>query len=141
MDRDFEIGGKKFKLNKIDAFSQFHIVRRVGPILSELLPAMKDAAKLGDKTDGLSLDEKLDSIGKFVEPIMSGLSKLSNADADYVLFGLLSSVEIQQAAGNWARVATKEMLMMQNLELPVLLNLAGRAFMFNHSGFFAALPQ
>jgi hypothetical protein len=44
-DRDFSIGTRNFKLGKLDAFKQFHIVRRIGPLLSELLPAMKDMGK------------------------------------------------------------------------------------------------
>lgn len=139
-DRDFEIGSRKFKLSKIDAFKQFHIVRRIGPILSDLLPAMRDAGKFKN-LDSLSEEDKLEQIAKFASPFMTGLSKLSDADADLVLFGLLSSVEMQQVQGNWAKVATPTMLMMQDLELPVLLQIAGRAFMFNLSGFFGALPH
>lgn len=139
-DRDFEIGSRKFKLSKIDAFKQFHIVRRIGPILSDLLPAMRDAGKFKNM-DLLSEDEKLEQIAKFAAPFMTGLSKLTDADADLVLFGLLSSVEMQQAQGNWAKIASNSMLMMQDLELPILLQIAGRAFMFNLSGFFGALPH
>lgn len=139
-DRDFEIGQKKFKLGKIDAFKQFHIVRRIGPILSELLPALKDVGKL-KATENLSEDEKLSQIATFATPVMQGLSKLSDADADFVLMGLLSSVETQQSAGNWAFVAKSGMVMIQDLELPILLQLAGRAFMYNLSGFFGALQH
>ena len=139
-DRDFEIGSKKFKLCKIDAFKQFHIVRRIGPLLADLLPAMKDAQKL-KSLDSLSESDKLDQLAKFAAPIMLGLSKLSDQDADLVLFGLLSSVEVQQPGGNWAKVSTQTMLMMQDLELPILLQIAGRAFMFNLAGFFAGLPH
>lgn len=139
-DRDFEIGGRKFKLCKIDAFKQFHIVRRIGPLLSDLLPAMKGMQNQKNIED-LPEGDKLDLIAKFAGPIMNGLSKLPDADADLVLFGLLSAVEVQQAAGNWAKVSTSSMLMIQDLELSVLLQLAGRAFMFNLAGFFGALPQ
>ncbi len=135
-DRDFEIGGKKFKLCKIDPFKQFHIVRRIGPILSDLLPAMKDAKRMMGSIDDLPEDKKFDEIAKFAGPMMTGISKLTDKDADLVLYGLLSAVEIQQEAGNWARVANGEMLMIQNLELPELMQLAGRAFMFNLKGFF-----
>lgn len=140
-DRDFEILGKKFKLNKIDAMKQFHIVRRISPILSELLPALNSLSKSQKHLESLSQTEQLDGFAKIASPIMSGLSKLSDQDSDRVLFGLLSAVEIQQEAGNWARVATDSMLMIQNLELPVLLQLAGRSFAYNMAGFFAALPQ
>lgn len=138
--QDFTIGGREFKLGKIDAFKQFHIVRRIGPILSDLLPSMKGARGLKN-IDALSEDAKLDQIAKFVTPIMNGLSKLSDADAEMVLFGLLASVEVKQPTGNWAKVATPSMLMMQDMELPILLQIAGQAFMFNLSGFFGALPH
>lgn len=136
----FEIGSKKFQLNKINAFKQFHIVRRIAPILADLLPAMKDVQKI-QNTDGLSEDKKLDEFAKIATPLMNGISKLSDKDADLVLFGLLSSVQVQQETGNWANVSTETMLMMQDLELPILLQLAGRAFMYNLSGFFGALPH
>lgn len=144
MDRDFEIGGRKFRLGKMDAFRQFHVVRRIGPILSDLLPALKDGVKNPDLSN-LSESEKLDGIAKFVTPIMSGLSRLSDADAELVLYSLLGSVEMQQAlSGNWMHIATKganPILMVQDLELPVLLQIAGRAFVHNLAGFFSALPQ
>lgn len=139
MNNDFEINGKKFKLSKINALKQFHIVRKIGPILTELLPALQELQK--SDIQKLSENENLESLSKFVTPIMNGLSKLSDAEADKVLYGLLSSVEVQQPAGNWSRVSTDTMLMMQDMELPILLQIAGRAFMFNLSGFFAVLPQ
>ncbi len=138
MEREFSVGGRNFKLCKIDAFKQFHIVRRVGPLLSDLLPVMKDTVKLQQMA---SESEKLDQVAKLVAPVMTGLAKLSDKDADLVLFGLLSSVEVQQAAGNWAKVSTESMLMIQDMELPVLIQLAGRAFMYNIAGFFSALPR
>lgn len=138
IEKDFSIGGRQFKLSKMDTIKQFHIVRRVGPILSDLMPAFKDAKALQD-AESLSLDEKLDAIAKVATPFMEGLAKLSDQDSEFVLFGLLNAVEVQQPVG-WARVANGTMLMAQDLELPTLLQLAGRAFMFNLSGFISALP-
>jgi len=141
MSNEFSIGGREFKMSKIPAMKQFHLVRRIAPILADMLPAMKDVksiTKLGEASEG----EKLEQIAKFVTPIMTGLSKLSDDDSDKVLFSLLSSVEIKQGGpGNWAKIANDQMIMMQDLELPILLQVAGRAFMFNLSGFFAVLPQ
>lgn len=138
-DREFDIGGRKFKLCKIDAFKQFHIVRRIGPIMSELLPAVASMAKQKGARK-LSDAESLEQAGKVFAPIMNGLSKLSDEDADRVLFGLLSSVEVQQSAGNWAKVSTDSMLMMQDMDLPTLVQAAGKAFMYNLGSFISA-PQ
>jgi len=138
-DREFSFGGRQFKLSKIDAFKQFHIVRRIGPILSELLPAMKGMSQLKN-FDELPEEKKLEHIAQFATPIMVGLSRLSDADSELVLYGLLSAVEMLHPAGGWSRVSTGSMLMIQDLELPALLQIAGRAFMYNLSGFFAGLP-
>lgn len=140
-DRDFAIGNQNFKLSKIDAFKQFHVVRRITPILAELLPTMKNVSDV-KALETMSNDAKLEKMAAFVGPIMQGLSKLSDADADFVLLGLLASVEVQQEpAKNWARIAQNGMMMIQDFELPALLQIAGRAFMFNLSGFFGALPR
>ena len=141
MDRDFELKGKKFKLNKIHAMKQFHIVRRIAPLLAELLPALEQAAKSKKSAENMSEDEKLSMVANFVAPIMEGLSKLSDADSEKVLFGLLSSVETQQITGNWAKISNDTMLVIDDFELPVLMQIASKAFMFNLSGFFAALPS
>lgn len=137
MERAFSIGGKNFQLSKIDAVKQFHIVRRIGPILAKMLPAITSLQK--SKTADDSKNEEM--LVAFAGPVMEGLSTLSDSDADAVLFGLLQAVEVQQSAGNWAKVCSGSILMIQDIELPILLQLAGRALMFNLSGFFAALPQ
>lgn len=140
MENSFEVSGRKFKLGKIDAFRQFHIVRRIGPLLAEFMPALAGMSK--KKMDSLTEAEKLDEFAKMMQPVMMGLSKLSDADADYVLYRLLGAVEVHQDQFNtWAKIATDSGLLMQDLELPVLLQVAGRSLMFNLSGFFALLPQ
>lgn len=135
---DFEIGGRKFKTGKMNVFKQFHVVRRISPILSDLVPAIGEIQKLakgGEKTES----EKFDEMAVILSPFLSGFSKLSDADSEFLLYGLLSSVEVQ-INGAWMKVATDTMLMVQDMELPALLQIAGRAFVFNLQGFFAVLP-
>jgi hypothetical protein len=75
-----------------------------------------------------------------ITKIMEGLSNLSDEDANKVLVGLCSSVEMQQSHGNWARVAVGDVIAFQDLELPTLLQIAGRAFIYNVAGFFPSAP-
>lgn len=141
MDNSFSIGERQFKLSKINAMKQYHIVRRIAPILGDMLPAMKDIAK-AHETKGLSEDEKLDQAVKFAGPIMNGLSKLSDKDSEIVLYGLLAAVEMKQAEhGNYAKLVVGDMLAFDTLELPVLLQAAGRSFMYNMAGFFDVLQR
>jgi hypothetical protein len=139
-EESFEIGSRKFSLTKVDAFKQFHIVRRIGPILVDLLPVIGQFGKIKD-IDKLPQEQQMDLMLKMAVPFMIGMSKLSDPDADYVLQGLLSSVQVQQVAGNWARVYANGMMMINDIELPLMFQLASKALMFNLSGFFAVLPQ
>lgn len=138
--RNFELNGKKFKLSKLDAFKQFHVARRIGPMLSDLVSSSQMIGNLNQ--DEMSDGEKLEQFSKLAKPFMDGISKLSDADADYVLLRLLSCVEVHQEQFNsWAKVSTESAIAMQDLELPILLQIAGRSLMFNLSGFFASLPR
>ena len=140
-ERDFTAGGRDFKLNKMDAMKQFHVVRRLGPILGDIIPvAQKIKGTITDSAQ--SEEERFESIAVIAQPILNGLSKLSDEDANKVILGLLSTVEVRQMpAGNWGRVAREDMIMMQDIEFPVLLQVAGRAFAYNLSGFFATAQQ
>jgi hypothetical protein len=140
-ERDFTIGLREFKLLKIDTFKQFHIARRLMPIMGDIMPLAKKLKDL-EKED-LSEDAKFDAIATLAQPIMNGIAKLSDEDANLVLLGLCSSVEMKQMPiGNWARVANdKAGLMFHDLELPELLQIAGRSFIFNIARFFPSAPQ
>ena len=139
-ERDFEVAVKKFKLSKIDVFQQFHIARRIGPMLAELMPAMATMSKI--QIGSMSQDDQFNQFAKMAAPFMAGLAKMSDDEANYVLFRLLSSAEVHQPEfGSWAKVATHTGIMMQDLELGTLAQIVGRAFMYNLSGFFASLPR
>lgn len=134
-ERDFSFNGRNYKLNKLDAFKQYHIVRRLAPILGDLLPAL---GKLSKK-------KKVEEIGEqeleAFTPIFKGFANLSDEDANRVLMGLVEAVEMQQATGNWARIVVNNQLMFQDFEFPELMQLAGRAFMYNLGNFLKLAPQ
>lgn len=138
---EFRIGAREFKVRKLDAFFQYHIARRVAPILADLAPVVKDLTAFSNgQFDALPESEKLDGAMKFAAPVMLGLSKLSDADSEYVLHGLLSAVEVKNGPA-WVKISNGKVLLMQDMELPMLLQIAGRAFGYNMSGFFAGLPS
>ncbi|CAB4149543.1 hypothetical protein UFOVP558_7 [uncultured Caudovirales phage] len=141
-DRDFQIGERHFKLSKINALKQYHIVRRIAPILGDILPSIKDVAGAMKDQAKLTEQEKFDQIAVMAGPLFSGMAKLSDKDSEIVLFGLLAAVEMKQPETNsWARLVVNDQMMFQDLDLPTMLQAAGRAFMFNMAGFFAVLPR
>jgi hypothetical protein len=143
-ENSFKINDEEFQLTKLSAMKQFHVARKVAPILADLLPAMAGIQKINDKKpeSQLTESEKLEEFARVLGPVVEGLSKLSDKDSEYVLNSLLSSAEVKQKQfGSWAKVATEHGLQIQNLDLPILLQVAGRAFVFNLAGFFNVLPK
>ena len=71
--------GHDYRIATLDARKQFHIVRRMLPVIS------------GIAAGGEALDKIAECVGK-----------LSDEDADYVLFGLLSAVSAQRCC-SWQK--------------------------------------
>ena len=123
---ELELDGHTYRVGKLDARAQFHIVRRLAPVLGELAPALQ-----GGKGG-------LDAL----PPIATAVAKLSDADADYCIFGLLKVVSRKQPNGlGWGPVATENLLMYDDIGMTQMLKLAWEALTFNMSGFFAVLPS
>lgn len=135
--KQISVGGREFVISKMDAFKQFHVVRRLGPILGDIIPVAKKIKSVDAGTE----DEKFGAIAEVIKPIMDGLSKLSDEDANKVLLSLLSCVEVKQVHGNWARLVVSDNLMIQDMDLPTMLQVAGQAFAFNLQSFFTIAPQ
>jgi hypothetical protein len=124
---EFELNGINYKIGKLDALSQFHIVRRLAPILSELAPNIN-----GKQTNELGA----------LTAIAGAISKLTDADANYVIFGLLKVVSRQQPQGlGYAQVAVGESLMFEDIDMGNMMKLVWQVLTHNLSGFFAGLPS
>lgn len=136
---EFQLADRSYRVGKIDARAQFHIVRRLAPILGELTGALQGRVSGSAATDEAS---KAKAVMDILPPIAEALAKLSDADADYVIFGLLKAVVRKEDQGlGWFPVSTGDRLMYDDITMPMMLQLAWKALAFNMSGFFAALPS
>ena len=121
---EFQVAGQDYRAGKIDARAQFHIVRRLAPVLSEAAPAAQNG--------GL---EALPALAK-------ALAAMTDENADYVLFGLLRAVERKEPQGmGWSAVASGNALMYQDIGMPEMMQLAWHALKHNLGDFFRALPS
>jgi hypothetical protein len=141
MQGSFTIKEHEFKVGKVGALEQFHIARRFGPVIGEIMPALGSIAQRKDELDKLSQEEQFNEMMKAVTPAINALSKLSDADSEYVLFGLLSAVEYHQKEHKvWIKMASKKGFNVE-LDFPLMMQVAGRSFMANLTGFLASRPH
>lgn len=122
---DFEQNGHEYRVGKLNAREQFHIVRRLAPVFGELVPALQG----GSQFDAI--------------PAMTrAIAGLSDEDADYCLFGLLKVVTRKQGQGmGYAPVSTGNAIMYDDVDMVGMLQLAWQSLQHNMAGFFTALPS
>lgn len=121
---DVELNGVEYRLEKIDARRQFHVMRRLSPMLAELSEAV---------SGGKGSDEIL-------SPLANALSKMTDADADYCLITLLTGARRKQGT-TWSKVVVDDQLMFADISMADMLQLAFKAFQLNFDSFFQSLPQ
>lgn len=127
------IGGRKYFAGQLLPIQQFHIARKLAPVLGGLTKVLPGLQSL-DGEDTLAALAKLD-----LDCLAAPLAQMSEADAEFVLFGLLACVTRDQGAGmGSAPVVRQGSLMFDDIHLLALMQLAGLAFKANLAPFLRA---
>ena len=141
MALEVEVGGSKYSIGKLSAMQQFHVSRRIAPIIPSLVPVFS-RLKDGDKS---AMDD-LEWLASSLQPLADGLAALSDADAEYLVGTCLSVVQRRQDHG-WASVTGQSgtALMFQDIDMGVMLKLAVDVIVDNLrpfiSGLLTSLPS
>ncbi len=136
---EFDFDGQSYRLLKLSVPIQHHVVRRISPMLTELMVALQAAQ--GTKAE--NQEDMIKATAAISAPLMEGFAKLSDKDYEYVLFKLLSGVEIKQKEFNiWNKVANDNGIVYPEIvDFATSLMLAGRALSYNLTGFFSLLGR
>jgi hypothetical protein len=118
---EFDLNGIGYKAEKLDAMKQFHIARKLAPVLSELAPGQNQESQIS----GLA----------------SAISKIGDKEAEFVIYSLLSCVKRKMGHGlGYSKVANESSLMYDDIDLKAMMHLVWQSLQFNFSDFFGALP-
>jgi hypothetical protein len=131
------VNGSTYRIHKMDVLRQFHVARRLAPVLGGVIEALKagglDPARMmsGAKPD-------VDPFA-MVEPIGKVLAQISDEDSEYIIGVCLSCVARAQAGGTgYAPVwVPKGGLMFADMQLPEMLQLVWKVLESNLAGFFS----
>jgi len=117
---DFEINGQQYRSGKLNARQQFHVARRLAPVLGGLATASQG---------------KTDNFATFLQPIADAIAGMSDADCDYVLDNCLAIVQRQQGS-SWANIFVNKAQMFDDIDMGVMLQIASKVITENLGGFF-----
>lgn len=115
-----EVGGQKYRIGRIDARKQFHVARRLAPLLA-----------------GMSAGGQGEGFAAFIGPLTDALSGMSDEDVDYVLDVCLGVCQRIQSNGQGALVIARGgSLMFEDMDMGQMIQLAVKVIQQNLGGFF-----
>lgn len=93
---EFELDGHTYRIGKLSAFEQFHLSRKIAPLIPPLIPVFMELAK--SNPGGLSGD--LTKLPALLQPFADGLAAMSDSAAEAVLNTCLSVVSRKADMGD-----------------------------------------
>ena len=133
--QEIEISGNKYRSGKLNAIQQFHLSRKLAPIVTKLAPVLGIGRALQDKQVSI---EDLPELAEAVEPLMAGLAAMSNEDSEAIL-DLCMTVVTRNQGPLWAPVWNSQIkgLMFQDIDMVIMLRLAVAVIRDNLGPFIA----
>jgi hypothetical protein len=122
---EFEMDGRQYRFDKLSAMQQFHVSRKIAPLLPPLLPIFAQVVK--EKKGKKPLND-LDKIGPLLQPFADGLASMSDDVSEYVFNTCLSVIRCKHG-DNWIQFwsATGKIAMVEELnDVGVMIRLVVR---------------
>lgn len=117
---ELEIKGIKYQLNKLNAFEQWHLFRRCSPMLEAFgIGMLSLPAEVINGDDGsLTADMQM----RVFAPVMDVISKLSDAESDYIMHKCLGRVR-RSNGSSWVPLMSHGQMMFDDIDMGVLFQL------------------
>ncbi|MHA6574560.1 phage tail assembly chaperone [Pseudomonas yamanorum] len=136
---EFDLGADTYRIGKLNTFQQFHLSRKVAPVIPTLIPvflklkgsakALAVAAAAGDSTEseGTPLSGDLEGLASLMQPFADGIANMHDETAEFILSTCLGVVQRKQGTA-WFPVwsPSQNVCMFDDLDLGVLLKLSVR---------------
>ena len=131
-------GEHNYQIGKMSPRAQFHVARRLAPVLANLAPIMFVLRKNAAAGEELPLD----LFAATAMPLAQGIAQMPDTEADYILNTCLSVVSREQAGGQFAPVLAADNMtfMFADLAMQDLLQLSVAVVQENLGNFFDLLP-
>ena len=126
---EFQVNDVAYRSGKMNAMTQFHVSRRMAPLLSSLT----------DLVQGGQMD-----VPSVLASLMGEISKLSDADCEYVLYSCMAVTTRDQGGGRgFASILAGDgkTPMFPDIDMIAMLTIAAHVLQDNLAGFFPSSAQ
>ncbi|WP_425327620.1 phage tail assembly chaperone [Pseudomonas nitroreducens] len=137
---EFTVVGQTYRTTKIDAMRQFHLSRKIAPVIPALIPVFAKLAE-SQKAEGTKpLSSDLAAMASLFEPFAEAVATMSDETAEYVMGTCLSVISRQQGT-TWAPIWNdrQKVCMFDDIDSGVMLQLAAHVVRESLGPFLAGL--
>lgn len=147
MDTLITIGTQEYRVGKLSPMKQFHVARRIAPLLAALggaaLSAPKDIAAIEQSdasADDAAEDSALGAIQHFLQSLAPALASMSDEESEYIINTCLAVVKRKQNTSFAPVIASNGRLMFEDIALPDMMQLTVAVIQENLGSFFPDAP-
>ena len=127
---EIEINGQTYRIGKLNALAQFHVSRRLAPVLAAV------GVSLSSLKEGMKADQQ--DFVTMLEPISQVMAKMTDEETNDVIFTCLAVVSRKQD-DRFAPVQNGTQLMFQDIDMPIMLRLVVATLRENLGNFLQEL--
>lgn len=129
---EVKIGAHDYSIGRLNAFQQFHVARRIAPLVTSMLENPEE------------LKRSREAVIALLRKVISNLADLSDENTNYVLTTCLSAVQRKRAQnGGWDKLTAPGGALMfpTEIDMVTMLELVWHVIVENLASFFDALPS
>lgn len=133
--KEVEFKGVQYRIRMLDCFKQFHVARRLAPLIAGL-------AKASEQVPSSVKEAATENAGQWFNlisgSIAEGFASLSDETADYIIQTCLAVVDRDAGKGTWAPLTRNQKLMYQDIDMATMVGLTIAVIQENLAGFFSS---
>ncbi|EMB6251747.1 TPA: hypothetical protein SMI48_003033 [Serratia marcescens] len=135
---EFEIKGQQYRAAKLDAFAQQDVAIALAPVLSGLIPLLKDVMAGNGKSLQEDKNRLFDEIIPLVVKAIGQLSREGRAEINHACLSVVS----RQQGKTWSKIyePSQRAMMFDDLNGLDLVKIVGNVVRDSLGDFFPALP-
>jgi hypothetical protein len=125
---EIEIDSNIYRIGKLNAKQQFHLMRRITPIL----------ISYADIDSSNNLEKSLKQTLMAMKPIMDAIAAMSDSDSEYVIDLCLSACEIQDGS-RFQKISVNGSMLYSHIDMTTMMKLVKEVISENLGNFLNAL--
>ncbi|WP_110993115.1 phage tail assembly chaperone [Pseudomonas sichuanensis] len=134
---EFQLGDNTYRISKLSVFNQWHLSRKVAPIIPTLIPVF---VKLQQASGVSPLSGDLAGMAELITPFADGIANMDNESSEFILSTCLSVVQRKQGDA-WVPIWSNKgaVCMFDDIDLGSMIQLCFRVIKESLGPFFSGM--